>query len=62
MTSDEKRYDPRDTTLKFVNRPDDLDPREWQLEFCPVGVSKAVFPFHAAMFDMMQYQKRETCV
>lgn len=23
---DEKRYDPRDTTLKFVNRPDDLDP------------------------------------
>ncbi|XP_011485859.1 probable E3 ubiquitin-protein ligase RNF217 [Oryzias latipes] len=22
----EKRYDPRDTTLKFVNRPDDLDP------------------------------------
>ena len=23
---DEKRYDPRDTTLKFVSRPDDLDP------------------------------------
>ncbi|XP_029941795.1 uncharacterized protein LOC115383760 [Salarias fasciatus] len=23
---DEKRYDRRDTTLKFVNRPDDLDP------------------------------------
>ncbi|XP_071374392.1 probable E3 ubiquitin-protein ligase RNF144A-A isoform X3 [Centroberyx affinis] len=23
---EEKRYDPRDTTLKFVNRPDDLDP------------------------------------
>lgn len=23
---DEKRYDPRDTTLKFVTRPDDLDP------------------------------------
>ncbi|KAK5614869.1 hypothetical protein CRENBAI_010626 [Crenichthys baileyi] len=23
---DEKRFDPRDTTLKFVNRPDDLDP------------------------------------
>ncbi|XP_031707251.1 probable E3 ubiquitin-protein ligase ARI5 [Anarrhichthys ocellatus] len=22
----EKRYDPKDTTLKFVNRPDDLDP------------------------------------
>ncbi|XP_017288656.1 probable E3 ubiquitin-protein ligase RNF144A isoform X1 [Kryptolebias marmoratus] len=22
----EKRYDPRDTTLRFVNRPDDLDP------------------------------------
>ncbi|XP_038126351.1 uncharacterized protein LOC119773419 [Cyprinodon tularosa] len=22
----EKRFDPRDTTLKFVNRPDDLDP------------------------------------
>ncbi|XP_059932877.1 uncharacterized protein si:ch211-212k18.15 [Gadus macrocephalus] len=22
----EKRYDPEDTTLKFVNRPDDLDP------------------------------------
>lgn len=29
MTSsgqNEKRYDPRDTTLKFVKRPDDLDP------------------------------------
>lgn len=24
--TEEKRYDPRDTTLKFVNRPDDLDP------------------------------------
>ncbi|XP_034471457.1 probable E3 ubiquitin-protein ligase ARI5 [Hippoglossus hippoglossus] len=23
---EEKRFDPRDTTLKFVNRPDDLDP------------------------------------
>lgn len=23
---EEKRYDPKDTTLKFVNRPDDLDP------------------------------------
>lgn len=23
---EEKRYDPGDTTLKFVNRPDDLDP------------------------------------
>lgn len=23
---EEKRYDPQDTTLKFVNRPDDLDP------------------------------------
>lgn len=23
---DEKRYDPKDTTLKFVDRPDDLDP------------------------------------
>lgn len=23
---EEKRYDPRDTTLRFVNRPDDLDP------------------------------------
>ncbi|CAG5897219.1 unnamed protein product [Menidia menidia] len=26
MSSNEKRYDPRDTTLKFVTRPDDLDP------------------------------------
>ncbi|XP_070849580.1 probable E3 ubiquitin-protein ligase RNF144A-A [Chaetodon trifascialis] len=25
QTQNEKRYDPRDTTLKFVNRPDDLD-------------------------------------
>uniref|UniRef100_A0AAQ4S026 RING-type domain-containing protein n=1 Tax=Gasterosteus aculeatus aculeatus TaxID=481459 RepID=A0AAQ4S026_GASAC len=25
-TQEEKRYDPKDTTLKFVNRPDDLDP------------------------------------
>ncbi|KAM3875649.1 uncharacterized protein ACN63O_018513 [Diretmus argenteus] len=25
-TQEEKRYDPGDTTLKFVNRPDDLDP------------------------------------
>uniref|UniRef100_A0A3B4H207 Uncharacterized protein n=1 Tax=Pundamilia nyererei TaxID=303518 RepID=A0A3B4H207_9CICH len=24
--TEEKRYDPRDTTLKFGNRPDDLDP------------------------------------
>lgn len=39
MTSNEKRYDPRDTTLKFVNRPDDLDPMcEWKLEFCPVDI------------------------
>ncbi|XP_019951028.2 probable E3 ubiquitin-protein ligase RNF144A-A [Paralichthys olivaceus] len=26
MTTEEKRFDPKDTTLKFVNRPDDLDP------------------------------------
>ncbi|XP_044197463.1 probable E3 ubiquitin-protein ligase ARI5 [Thunnus albacares] len=26
QNQEEKRYDPRDTTLKFVNRPDDLDP------------------------------------
>ncbi|XP_028329650.1 uncharacterized protein LOC114480059 [Gouania willdenowi] len=26
MSTSEKRYDRRDTTLKFVNRPDDLDP------------------------------------
>ncbi|XP_070785992.1 probable E3 ubiquitin-protein ligase RNF144A-A isoform X1 [Enoplosus armatus] len=26
QSQEEKRYDPRDTTLKFVNRPDDLDP------------------------------------
>lgn len=26
MSREEKRYDPKDTTLKFVNRPDDLDP------------------------------------
>ncbi|XP_076016417.1 E3 ubiquitin-protein ligase RNF144A-like isoform X3 [Genypterus blacodes] len=26
QNQDEKRYDPKDTTLKFVNRPDDLDP------------------------------------
>lgn len=62
MTSShgEKRYDARDTTLKFVNRPDDLDPCKCQLS--RLGIFKVFFSSNAAdVCDVMQYQTTETC-
>lgn len=63
MTSNhgEKTYDARDTTLKFVNRPDDLDPCKCQLDLSPLGVLTFFSSNAADVCDVMQYQTRETC-
>lgn len=63
MTSpdpNEKRYDPRDTTLKFVNRSDDLDPCECQLDLCPFGMFQAFSSNAADVCDVTQSQTTET--
>lgn len=47
----EKRYDPQDTTLKFVNRPDDLDPyRKRQNDFFLI-TSRSGFYYGACFAD-----------
>lgn len=65
MTSpgqNEKRYDPRDTTLKFVNKPDSLDPCECQLDLYLFGIFKAFSSNAADVCDVTQSQTTETCL
>ncbi|XP_075884461.1 E3 ubiquitin-protein ligase DDB_G0292642 isoform X2 [Nelusetta ayraudi] len=63
MTSsgqNEKRYDPRDTTLKFVKRPDDLDPYHLSLR-AEMSCGHAVTPesltaWCRSLLDQGQYR------
>uniref|UniRef100_A0A3B4FX82 Probable E3 ubiquitin-protein ligase ARI5 n=1 Tax=Pundamilia nyererei TaxID=303518 RepID=A0A3B4FX82_9CICH len=59
--TDEKRYDPRDTTLRFVNRPDDLDPLRDQGLRAEMSCGHAVTPesltgWCRSLLDQGQYK------
>uniref|UniRef100_A0A672J4C9 RING-type domain-containing protein n=1 Tax=Salarias fasciatus TaxID=181472 RepID=A0A672J4C9_SALFA len=54
---DEKRYDPRDTTLKFVNRPDDLDPLRKAEMSCGHAVTpESLTGWCCSLLDQGQYK------